>query len=84
MDTLNNDSVRTSLKDSLPPTVHCEKVLDSPQVGEIRPPQYDAAATRRLLRKLDIRLLPFFALLYLSVLLVAASRLLIQQLTLTK
>ncbi|KAL5322196.1 hypothetical protein ACEPPN_010166 [Leptodophora sp. 'Broadleaf-Isolate-01'] len=65
MDTLNNDSVRTSLKDSLPPTVHCEKVLDSPQVGEIRPPQYDAAATRRLLRKLDIRLLPFFALLYL-------------------
>ncbi|KAH6713467.1 high-affinity nicotinic acid transporter [Leptodontidium sp. MPI-SDFR-AT-0119] len=65
MDTVNNDSVRTSLKDSLPPTVHCEKVLDSPQVGEIRPPQYDAAATRRLLRKLDIRLLPFFALLYL-------------------
>ncbi|XMA13204.1 hypothetical protein WAI453_005995 [Rhynchosporium graminicola] len=32
---------------------------------ELGPPIFDAAATKRLLRKLDIRLLPFLALLYL-------------------
>lgn len=65
MDTPNNDSGRDSLKGGSPPTVHCEKTIDSTQVSDLAPPQYDAAATRRLLRKLDIRLLPFFALLYL-------------------
>ncbi|KFZ00427.1 hypothetical protein V498_00084 [Pseudogymnoascus sp. VKM F-4517 (FW-2822)] len=40
-------------------------MIDSTEVGDLGPPQYDAAATRRLLRKLDIRILPFFALLYL-------------------
>ncbi|KAH7407991.1 major facilitator superfamily domain-containing protein [Cadophora sp. MPI-SDFR-AT-0126] len=65
MDTPNSESGRGSLKPGEPPAVHCESVIDPIGFGELGPPQYDAAATRRLLRKLDFRLLPFFALLYL-------------------
>tara|TARA_R110002060_G_scaffold29884_4_gene40316 strand:+ start:2099 stop:2290 length:192 start_codon:yes stop_codon:yes gene_type:complete len=41
--------------------------VESPNTSsqELGPPIFDAAATKRLLRKLDLRLLPFLALLYL-------------------
>ena len=65
MDTPKSDSVRNSLKPGAEPAVHYETALGGVEVSDLGPPQYDAAATRRLLRKLDIRLLPFFALLYL-------------------
>ncbi|KAH7407407.1 major facilitator superfamily domain-containing protein [Cadophora sp. MPI-SDFR-AT-0126] len=43
------------------------KEVETPNTGtdELGPPIFDAAATKRLLRKLDLRLLPFLALLYL-------------------
>lgn len=42
-----------------------DAITPSPQYAQ--PPLFDAAATKRLLRKMDIRLLPFLALLYLYV-----------------
>lgn len=44
-----------------------EKVGAGDDNGSLGPPTFDQLATKRLLRKLDMRLVPFLALLYLCV-----------------
>lgn len=65
MDSTSNDSGKESLKIDLSQTVHVEIETSTMHTGSLGPPIYDSVATKRLLRKLDIRLLPFLSLLYL-------------------
>lgn len=61
-----SEAASSSTSHSMKPEVDMKENTSIVGTNEdLGPPLFDAAATKRLLRKLDFRLLPFLALLYL-------------------
>ena len=63
---IQSEDASSSTSNSMKPEVEMKENTSTNGANEdLGPPLFDAAATKRLLRKMDLRLLPFLALLYL-------------------